>query len=119
MPPVPLASKGKARSVQPNVDALDEVLCHMHFVIFKECDATTELVIVAERQHFMDEVPAWLIGWMGLAGKNQLDWSPSVLKQCLEPLEVSEEQGRSLVGCKPASKPDRKGLWVHHCPARA
>ena len=79
MPLVPLASIGKARRVEPDVDALHEVLGHVHFIVFQEGDVAAQLMIVAKVQHFMDEITARFIGRMGFAGEDQLDRSPLVL----------------------------------------
>ena len=73
---------------------------------------SAEGVIVAEIQDLVDEVSAWFVGWMGFAGKYDLDRSPSIVEQLLEPLQVTEEQGCAFVGRKPSGKSSRVGFRV-------
>src|SRR6185437_5215513 len=107
----------KARSVQPNVDALDEILRHMHFIIFNESDAAAQFVIMAEVQHLMNEVSTRLIGWMGLAGEDELDRPPAVLEESLQPFQVSEEQGGPLIRREPSGESNGQRFGVQECAA--
>ena len=67
-------------------------------------------MVVAKAQHFMDEIATRFIGWMGLAGKDQLDGTPLVMEQLFQPFEVAEQQGRPLVGGKAPGEADGERL---------
>ncbi len=68
MPLVPLASSGPTRRIQPHVHPLVQVAAHLDVVVFQEDDALAELGLAGEVDHLTDEVLAFLVGGMRLAG---------------------------------------------------
>ena len=63
----------------------------MHIVIFQERYVAAQLMVVAKAQHFMNEKATGFIGRVGLAGKDQLDWTPLIMEQLFQPFEVAEQ----------------------------
>src|SRR5687768_6948598 len=80
----------KARGVEPDVDPLDEELCHVHIIVFQECDVAPQFMVIAKPQNLMNKKTARLIGRVSLSGKNQLDGAPLVMKQQFQSFEVAE-----------------------------
>ncbi len=101
-----------SRSVQPDIDALHQVLCHMHVIVFEESDVTTEFVIVAETQHLVNEVAPRFVGRVRFACKHDLDGPPPIVEQLFESVEIAEEECRTFVGREPSGKSDREGFRV-------
>ena len=102
----------KTRSIEPNVDPLDEELGHMHIVVFQECYVAAQLMVGAKVQDFMNEIAAGFIGWVGLAGEDQLDRAPLVMEQLFQPFEVAEQQGGPFVGGKAPGEADGESFGV-------
>ena len=70
------------------------------------------VMIVAKAQYFMNEVAAWFISRVGLAGKDQLDGAPLVMEQPFQPFEIAEQQGRPLIGGKAPGEADGERFGV-------
>src|SRR6185437_4279927 len=64
-----------------------------------------------------NEVSTRLIGWMGLAGEDELDRPPAVLEESLQPFQVSEEQGGPLIRREPSGESNGQRFGVQECAA--
>ncbi len=89
----------------------------MHFVIFEKCNAAAQLVVMAEVQHLVNEESTRLIGRMGFAGENELDRTPAILEESLQPFQVLEEQGGPFVCRESSGKSNGQSFGVQECAA--
>ena len=84
----------------------------MHVVVFEEGDMTTEFVIVAETQYFVNEVAPRFVGRVRFACKHDLDGPPPIVEQLLESVEISEQECCTFVGGEPPGESDREGFRI-------
>ena len=84
----------------------------MHVVVFEERDPPSQCMIIANPEHLMDEVSARLIGGMRFSGEDDLNRTPMIVQQVLEPLEVAEQECRAFIRSEASGKPDGQGLRI-------
>ena len=85
---------------------------HVHLVVLDEGDAALEAELSGERVHALEHLLPRLVRRVRLAGEDELDRTPRIDQQALQPVEVSEDQGRALVGREPPGEPDCQGPFI-------
>src|SRR5207302_9336516 len=101
-----------ARHVEPQIDALDQVMREVHLVVFQEGDPALEPGFARERVDALEHLLAGLVGRVRFPGEDKLDRAPRVGQQALQPVEIAEDQRRPLVGREPPGEPDRQGALL-------
>src|SRR5690606_27096461 len=98
--------------VHPHIDAGHEVLRKAHLVILDERNASTEPRIPRLKVDLLDELLAALIGRVGLAGEDELDWALRVGQDPGQPIDIAEEQRRALVRRETPGETEREDVRV-------
>src|SRR6266480_3901800 len=101
-----------ARHVEPQIDALHQVVSEVHLVVFQEGDPALEPGFARERVYALEHLLAGLVGRVRLPGEDKLDRSPRVGQEALQPVEIAEDQRRPLVGREPPGESDRQGALL-------
>src|SRR6266699_6563850 len=57
---------------QPEIRARNQVASHVDIIVFHENDLAPKCIAARESIHLLDQCLAWFIGWMGLAGEDNL-----------------------------------------------
>lgn len=109
MPLVPLASRGGARQVHPDIAAGDEAGGHREVVILEVGDAGGHLPGYGHREQPLHQALGFLVLRMRLAGDHELQRSGPV-EQWERSFWLSQQQVEPLVGGDAAREPDRQGL---------
>ena len=86
------------RIVEPYIHALYESLGEGDVITRNEHDLAEETRILGYVHNLLDEVLAGLVGRMGLSGEDELNRHLRIVHNRIEPVQVAEEQGCSLVG---------------------
>ncbi len=103
---------GTAGIVQPHVHPLHQEAGHVQTIVLQEGDAPAEFRILCVLVNLLDEMLAAPVGRVGLAGKDDLDRPALGVEDPLQALRVPKDEGRSLVGGKPAGETDGQCLRV-------
>src|SRR5256884_721104 len=72
-----------ARHVEPQIDALHQVVREVHLVIFQEGDPALEPGLARQRIDALEHLLAGLVGRVGLSGEDKLDRPPRVGQEAL------------------------------------
>ena len=75
-------------------------------VILDEDDALSDARILREAHDRLDQLFAWRVGGMRLAGEHELHRAVGVGQQARQSIGLTKEQRRPLVGREPAREPD-------------
>ena len=100
------------RRIEPDVYALHQHSGNVDVVIFHEDDAPPHGTIAGEIENRADQLLAFVVGWVGLAGEDELHRMLRVLDQRRDPPNVAQDQRSALVGGEAAGKTDSQGLGV-------
>ncbi len=94
------------RSIHPNIHALNQPFGEGNVIAGQENDLADEAILLGYLDDLLDEILPCLVGGMGLAGKEELNRTLRIVHDRVQPVQIAEEQRRSLVGGEPPSETD-------------
>ena len=109
---MPQASSGRNGVLSQHVHARDEDVRERHVVVGEHDHAVTDVVAGGERAELLDQVLAFAVMRVRLAGDQQLHRALGAREDARQPLALVQQEGQPLVGRDPAREPDREGLRV-------
>src|SRR5262249_45760568 len=93
-----------AGGVQPNVYSLDQVPGQVHVVVLEENDAASKLGPAGVLDQLGDQLLAPLVLRVRLTGEHKLNRPVLVVQDCVQSLEVAEDERAALVGGEAAGE---------------
>ncbi len=101
-----------ARRVQPDIAPVVHRSGDPDVVVRDEHESVSDISVAGQAVDLTDQRLAGLVGGVGLAGEHELDGSVGVEQHRAKPVELGEQQGRTLVGGETPSESDRQDAGI-------
>lgn len=103
---------GTARSIDPDIHALDEVLGEVEVVVFEEDGAALDIGTGHEMDPLAQQGLAGEVARMGFTGDDELHGAVGVGEDAREARGIVEEQSGAFVGGEPAGKAEGQNVGI-------
>src|SRR5262249_31580722 len=102
--------QGPARSVQPDIDSLNQVPAEVYIIIFKEQDLSGKERIAHQPGDLLEHSFTWIVVGMCFSCEDELNRALRIVDEGSNCLDVLQNHVGTLVGSKTARKSDGQGV---------
>src|SRR5690606_27278296 len=106
-----------ARCIEPNVHSLHQITRQFYVIPLKEDKASTCLRLLDGAVYLLDQLLAAFIRGMRFTSEQNLYWSPRVIDQRQQTVEILQNPVSTLVCSETPRKTDRQRIGIQPCTA--